>query len=1614
MCSVTRDAAAAKLVAAFAVVTVLCAGTANAAYVHSDPAGVAHPGCIRSEPHLVSRHHGGIKSANQSCPGAPMIDVWDFERDLYPFNLERARDTFDAFFAENDLTAGNDFNTPTFSDYREPGNPPTRGAGYTRPGSKYWKYKFPWQTKEQSKTTSSFNMDIALEQINMTIIKEGLRLVEYLAENDCETVDASTLASRLDSAMRDDFDRAMRYRFPHRWRCAGYENCEPLTEPETTLGFLNDELERLMTLRNRTLERANLDAYRSNVSRATGPYSFLKDEADDLDLCIHDLSSFNANVTAQVRKEYARQQHSRFVQFLRLEKYDDLFSPNGTGTITASTNVSVQTWNENVARLNALVEHEVKARYVRDLNRNISDWIIAKNATTRLYGNIVGAVVTDVSPDAAKLNDLIENQVASAFVAETNAAFARWKVEHEYDGFLNIAAIDSKDFDIAAINADSERQAKADWVSRASANHTAWRVGASYGYVAGVSVESVEADLRALNLEAEKQVEAEWVKNAQDDFYDWLVRKGYTEFVSNDTASIKAVHEDIDALNAVVESALEAAHIADSQDEFQSWLTARSYAHVTGVAINEVNEDIDAVNLEVETQVKQKWVADAEAALQRWLAARGLGADVAITRPDVDLDALNAEIDSQTVTSWVNTENDAIKAWRVSKGYDSVVTKNEILLNVSDESARADGYSTHPDALNSLVKRAWERDWIDESETELRTWLDAKRYSDFIASSDVSIRDTNPNVASLNAIIQTKVEKKWISDMNAEVQAWLAEKGYGDVTAIVDQIEEDFDALNVLIKEQAELDWVNSATAELASYIAANEYGFITVPSITSVSEDLEALRADVASQVNDRWVADADASLKRWVIQQGYNQLVSVGVSTPDPDFESINAVVRAAVATDYLNALTSEILNWVTENDYASYFDASADAIGEDADAVAEAVEAINESVSGKFQREWVVSTNVEFQNWLAAEYGRNVTDLLGSSAVITSVDQDMAALNALVESAALQVDPRAKDYEPFDPVPVEDFTPFQISEAFSYEAYAPLESEAPEVPAFAPSRGAFGTYVTFEPSRVYGAYENFQLSNGAYPGFSPFTVAASFPALDDSFAREALGAYEPFASGVRFSGYTPFHLTDGPYPGYVPFEVRAFAFTNFTAEPYPRYVDFHPPAYPAYVPFEMAPAFSHAPYVHLREHVFVPYALRTPNHSRYWTDRYDRYSIRDPDHIDKHDMTKLFYYHKAWYYQEYSVCRPTCVGTMGPNTETDTDALAEDRVCDADDHLCPKSNDPSKPGTNVQGTWEEFNLIVEARTAHHGKHPRCPVSDPCRTSPPPCFYVTTACIPDVVVDTRINNTALREREDRYNNEDEKYLHEPMKVADIVDWKLVSSRLDTPGRPKFWNYWSGLDMAPYTSPRDGEVYHKVCTFALVQKHPAYFERGVEYGFSIAERLPKIAEGHTQAGQNSYRAPNHVYDVGHIGDLEKWQRSFGETVSPLLDDSCSGTFAGDWRNRKYAPAQQFGSVAKVWGTCAETCSSLSSRESATSTVLATLGRVQIEASLGNEKDRSVSFESQFSYWKHARVAIPVFAAAAAAAGVLVRGKKTRAAAATHSEAEKVPLLTKDETRIPI
>ena len=114
------------------------------------------------------------------------------------------------------------------------------------------------------------------------------------------------------------------------WRCRNRHDCDTLTPPETTLTYLNDELERLMTLEPNS---GAATSARTATSGARDRPAFLTGSAGDIDLCIDDLAGFNADVTAQVRVEYARQQQVRFETFLRDEGYDDVVA-NGEGNIT--------------------------------------------------------------------------------------------------------------------------------------------------------------------------------------------------------------------------------------------------------------------------------------------------------------------------------------------------------------------------------------------------------------------------------------------------------------------------------------------------------------------------------------------------------------------------------------------------------------------------------------------------------------------------------------------------------------------------------------------------------------------------------------------------------------------------------------------------------------------------------------------------------------------------------------------------------------------------------------------------------------------------------------------------------------------------------------------------------------------------------------------------------------------------------------------------------------------------------------------------------------------------------------------------------------------------------
>ena len=202
------------------LLAIIASAFVDAAYVHNDPSGRPHPGCITSNPVWVG-HSKHSRSANRTCPGNPMTEVWDFDSEIYPFNLKIANDAFDQFFVDNDYNAANDFNTPTFSDFVEPGNPrpthwPVYTKHYTRPGIKYWKFEFPWTNGVVTNRTSGLNVDIALEFCNMTIIKELRELDAYLAEHDSTAITRPDLD--LDSAVRDDFDKFMRMRRPRNWK----------------------------------------------------------------------------------------------------------------------------------------------------------------------------------------------------------------------------------------------------------------------------------------------------------------------------------------------------------------------------------------------------------------------------------------------------------------------------------------------------------------------------------------------------------------------------------------------------------------------------------------------------------------------------------------------------------------------------------------------------------------------------------------------------------------------------------------------------------------------------------------------------------------------------------------------------------------------------------------------------------------------------------------------------------------------------------------------------------------------------------------------------------------------------------------------------------------------------------------------------------------------------------------------------------------------------------------------------------------------------------------------------------------------------------------------------
>ena len=74
----------------------------------------------------------------------------------------------------------------------------------------------------------------------------------------------------------------------------------------------------------------------------------------------------------------------------------------------------MKSWNQNVPRLNKLVESEIKRGTFAAANAAIVTWTDSKSGT--LYDNVVATAAT-VTPNVTALNELIEAQVAANWIA---------------------------------------------------------------------------------------------------------------------------------------------------------------------------------------------------------------------------------------------------------------------------------------------------------------------------------------------------------------------------------------------------------------------------------------------------------------------------------------------------------------------------------------------------------------------------------------------------------------------------------------------------------------------------------------------------------------------------------------------------------------------------------------------------------------------------------------------------------------------------------------------------------------------------------------------------------------------------------------------------------------------------------------------------------------------------------------------------------------------------------------------------------------------------------------------------------------------------------------------
>ena len=341
--------------------------------------------------------------------------------------------------------------------------------------------------------------------------------------------------------------------------------------------------------------------------------------------------------------------------------------------------------------------------------------------------------------------------------------------------------------------------------------------------------------------------------------------------------------------------------------------------------------------------------------------------------------------------------------------------------------------------------------------------------------------------------------------------------------------------------------------------------------------------------------------------------------------------------------------------------------------------------------------------------------------------------------------------------------------------------------------------------------------------------------------------------------------------------------------------------PPHYPPFVPLGSVPAyFEHEPlelqsfiafvtspfvvpvYGHRNDHMEIP-ILPVPLASLVDDAAPD---MTIPAYISRSDRSRLSTYASQWHYRWGKYCKATCAGSR---TEIDVQGpVGPLWSCDSDDLVCPQNTDQSE----LEG------ILNAIRNGASKTHTSCPSTDPCKVVPPPCYYVSTECIPQSVLDYTLNNTSTREAEE---GTDADYLHIPLRREDLTQVKLVSGKPPLGNRLK-WPYARGIPMTPVTG-RDGNNYYGVCTYGITYSG---WSGAVAYGFSLAD-----ADG------------NHVYDSGITYGKEMWQRKYGETASPAFSSACTTIQAGSWRNRIQYDTPNLASKNFVFGTCAQQCSAV-------------------------------------------------------------------------------------------